>query len=231
MSDRKRIDLTSRSPAGTEALGRAVGELCRAGDVIALSGELGSGKTAFVRGLASSLGADPRAVSSPTFVLMQEYEATPPVLHIDAYRIESLEELGTTGWTSDLAGESVSVIEWAERVADELPKDRLVIRFSHGAADVREIEVVGLGDWAARTERVRAAGHPELSAAADGRCPVCGAQAAPSGDVAPFCSHRCKTIDLGNWLSGGYRLTREIDWENDDLAAMEEASSDDEGIA
>lgn len=232
MTETARIELRSRAPEGTLALGRAVAALCRLGDCIALSGELGAGKTVFVRGLAEALGADPRAVSSPTFVLMQEYDADPPVLHIDAYRIASLEELGTTGWTEDLAAESISVIEWAERIAGELPHDRMVVRLSHVGDTERLVELVGLGTWADRLEPLRRLyGSDALVAepTVAGRCPVCRRPASTDPETTPFCSSRCKTVDLGNWLSGAYRLGRDIDWENDDLAAMEQQAEEETG--
>jgi tRNA threonylcarbamoyladenosine biosynthesis protein TsaE len=225
MIEPSRVKMISQSPAGTQAVGKAVAEISRLGDVIALTGELGAGKTVFVRGLAEALGADPRAVSSPTFVLMQEYDATPPVLHIDAYRIESLTELETTGWTETLAAESISVIEWAERIAGELPADRLVVRLSHLGDSRRSIELIGLGDWAERLASLRRL-HGEQALAAEpdaaGVCPVCGNATPADSPAPPFCSDRCKTVDLGRWLSGAYRLGRDIDWESDDLAAMEQ---------
>lgn len=224
MNEPARVSMISKSPEGTRAVGKAVAEVSRLGDVIALTGELGAGKTVFVRGLAEALGADPRAVSSPTFVLMQEYAAQPPVLHIDAYRIESLGELETTGWTEALAGESISVIEWAERIAGELPGDRLVVRLGHVGDAERSIELIGLGDWAERLASLRRLhGERALSAAPDaaGVCPVCGHATPTDSPAPPFCSDRCKTIDLGRWLSGDYRLGRDIDWESDDLAALE----------
>jgi len=225
MTEPARVRMISESPEGTRAVGKAVAEICRVGDVVALAGELGAGKTVFVRGLAEALGADPRAVSSPTFVLMQEYAAAPPMLHIDAYRIESLAELETTGWTEALAGESISVIEWAERIAGELPRDRLVVRLSHVGENERSVELIGLGGWAERLGSLRRL-HGERALAAEpdaaGVCPVCGKATPTDSPSPPFCSSRCKTIDLGRWMSGAYRLCRDIDWENDDLAGLEQ---------
>lgn len=99
----------------TEALGRALGAQLHPGDVVLLTGELGAGKTAFVRGLAQGLGVDPDEVSSPTFTLMQEYRGRVTLCHLDLYRIEGeadIEDLGL----DDAAAGAVLAIEWAERM-------------------------------------------------------------------------------------------------------------------
>jgi len=212
------ITLETRSVEQTMNVGRAVGRLCRRGDVIALSGELGAGKTQFVRGLAEQLGADGRAVSSPTFVIMQEYDADQPVLHIDAYRIDSLDEVATLGWTEQLAGDSVSVIEWADRIADELPPNRLAITIEHIDEGHRELTLTGRGDWADRLEMLRPIDRPSDESLSNLRCPVCRKPA--SVEFSPFCSKQCRMVDLNRWFTGEYRMSREVDWENDDLAQL-----------
>lgn len=212
------ITLETRSVEQTMNVGRAVGRLCRRGDVIGLSGELGAGKTQFVRGLAEQLGADGRAVSSPTFVIMQEYDADPPVLHIDAYRIESLDEVAALGWTEELVGDSVSVIEWADRIAEELPADRLEITIAHRDPTRRELTLAGRGDWADRLAMLRPVDPGSDEPLSAIRCPVCRKPASPA--FSPFCSKQCKMVDLNRWFTGDYRLSREVDWENDDLAQL-----------
>jgi tRNA threonylcarbamoyladenosine biosynthesis protein TsaE len=150
------FSLESRSIEQTVALASAVGERCRAGDVVALSGELGAGKTQFVRGLACGMGIDPGRVSSPTFVIAQEYEAGDAagvvLVHIDAYRLHSGEELASLGWAGeggDLRAGAVLAVEWADRVLDALGPDRLEVRLEH-APDGRRITLTGHGDWSAR---------------------------------------------------------------------------------
>lgn len=112
---------------GTVALGRAVGRLLRAGDVVALEGELGAGKTRFVRGVCEGMGLDPSQVSSPTFVLVNEYAERAagaarsadvvPLRHVDAYRLHGgAEELESIGWDRVVDGSAAVVIEWASRV-------------------------------------------------------------------------------------------------------------------
>lgn len=128
----------SRSPEQTEALGRRLGERLQAGDVVALSGELGSGKTTFVRGVARGLGIaeEPR---SPTFVLMQEYEGRLPLYHFDAW-MSGREALFLQGGGAEyLGGDGVALVEWAERVEAFLPRPHLWIELRHRSATEREL--------------------------------------------------------------------------------------------
>lgn len=127
---------------------RVIGELQgRAGSVVlALHGELGAGKTTFVRALARELGVVESTVTSPTFVIMKRHELVESapfknLIHIDAYRIESPDELRPLRFSELLEEEgNLIAIEWAERVADILPEDRLEITFAHtGVEDEREV--------------------------------------------------------------------------------------------
>jgi tRNA threonylcarbamoyladenosine biosynthesis protein TsaE len=119
---------TTSSPAATAALGGRLAGRLRAGDCVALIGGLGAGKTALVRGIARGLGlADDRMVSSPTYVLVQEYPAAVTVYHLDLYRMTSPEaEIGGLGLEEMLA-DGVVLIEWAERAEAALPRPRWLI--------------------------------------------------------------------------------------------------------
>lgn len=155
------FSVESRSLEQTIAIGAAVAASCGAGDVIALNGELGAGKTQFVRGLAQGLGIDPRQVSSPTFVIAHEYEAAGKGLvlaHLDAYRLGGRDELRSLGFAdeaeSDLRDGAVMAVEWADRVAAALPADRLIVLIEH--TDVgRVLTFTGLGSWGARMIALR----------------------------------------------------------------------------
>jgi tRNA threonylcarbamoyladenosine biosynthesis protein TsaE len=115
------------------------------GEVLALYGELGTGKTAFVRGIAEGLGASQRAVSSPTFVLIHAYHGRLPLIHADLYRIQSHTELQHIGlWDYD-DGLTVTAIEWAEKAGSELPADRLEVHLRHHGHNTREIVVTAMG--------------------------------------------------------------------------------------
>src|SRR5438552_5707225 len=103
--------------AATESLGRRLGELLFPNAVVALVGPLGAGKTHLVRAVAEGLGiTNSRAVNSPTFVLIQEYQARLPVYHFDAYRLRSAAEFAELGVNEYFEGDGVSLIEWADRV-------------------------------------------------------------------------------------------------------------------
>jgi tRNA threonylcarbamoyladenosine biosynthesis protein TsaE len=122
----------SRSPADTFRLGRRLGALLRPGDVIALAGELGAGKTCLIRGLAAGAGV-PRsaAVSSPTFTLVNEYPGRIPFYHVDLYRLGSEDEAEGLGLEECLGGAGVAAVEWADRFPSLLPEDVLWIRLTY----------------------------------------------------------------------------------------------------
>ena len=118
----------SHSPEETAHLASTIGKIIHEGTVICLDGELGVGKTLFVRALARTLGVE-SDVTSPTFNLMNIYEAACPIVHFDLYRIESEEELEDIGFYEYVdATEGIVLIEWAEKFPEALPEDRLVVR-------------------------------------------------------------------------------------------------------
>jgi tRNA threonylcarbamoyladenosine biosynthesis protein TsaE len=108
------VILTSESVGRTYALGRALGELMQAGDVILLEGELGAGKTAFTQGIGLGLGVS-ATINSPTFTILKEYEGRLPLYHFDLYRLDEPDELYELGFEDYFRGEGVCVVEWAER--------------------------------------------------------------------------------------------------------------------
>jgi tRNA threonylcarbamoyladenosine biosynthesis protein TsaE len=120
-------DFTARDERDTEALGTALGKSLAQGGVVALVGTLGAGKTRLVQSIAVALGADRRLVNSPTFVLIQEYEAALPVYHCDTYRLRNVEEFLDLGIDEIFESHGVCLIEWADRVAGVLPPDHLRI--------------------------------------------------------------------------------------------------------
>jgi tRNA threonylcarbamoyladenosine biosynthesis protein TsaE len=114
--------------SGTEALGRRLGGLLFPGAIVCLDGRLGAGKTHLTRAVAEGAGVtNPAAVCSPTFTLVHEYPGRLPVYHFDAYRLRSGREFVELGADEYLAGDGVCVIEWAEKVADVLPAERLEV--------------------------------------------------------------------------------------------------------
>jgi tRNA threonylcarbamoyladenosine biosynthesis protein TsaE len=120
------FEITTNSTEETFALGKRLGRLLGAGDVIALSGPLGAGKTYLVKGIALGLGvADSRGVRSPTFVLVNEYTGRVKLYHVDAYRLAGASELDALGASEFMSSGGVTVVEWADRVEAALPKEHL----------------------------------------------------------------------------------------------------------
>lgn len=137
---------TTFSAEETVELGRKIGALLRPGDVVALTGSLGSGKTTLVKGLASGLGIrDPREVRSASFLLIAEYKARIPIYHFDAYRLKGASQMYELGCDEIFWGDGVSVVEWADRVEECLPEDYLGIRMTIEGTTARRIEVSSHG--------------------------------------------------------------------------------------
>ncbi len=117
---------TSHSEQETRAIGYRLGKLCKPGNVISLRGSLGSGKTVFAKGLAQALHIqDP--IVSPTFTLIQEYEGTLPLYHMDLYRIGSVDEFEMIGGEEFLYGDGVTLVEWSEKIAELLPDTTIFV--------------------------------------------------------------------------------------------------------
>jgi tRNA threonylcarbamoyladenosine biosynthesis protein TsaE len=127
-------------PDETEAAGERLGQTLRAGDVVLLYGELGAGKTAFVRGLARGIGASSDEVTSPTFTLIQEYAGGRAMLyHVDLYRLEP-SEVSDLGLEDLVLGDGIVAIEWAERWIGR-PDDAIEVRLEHEEEDTRRIAI------------------------------------------------------------------------------------------
>jgi tRNA threonylcarbamoyladenosine biosynthesis protein TsaE len=133
--------MLSHSPAETFNHGRTLAESLRPGDVIALCGDLGAGKTHFVKGLAAELGCDPDAVTSPTFTLINEYTGGRlPLFHFDLYRLESEDELLRVGLDDYLESNGIVAIEWADKFPALLPRGTRWLHFGHTEDGRRTIE-------------------------------------------------------------------------------------------
>jgi tRNA threonylcarbamoyladenosine biosynthesis protein TsaE len=124
----------SRSPEETRAIGEAIGTLFRPGDVVTLTGDLGAGKTCFVQGAARSLGVTTR-VTSPSFILMREYDGIIPVIHIDVYRLDNVQELLDLGFEELLEPSHVIFVEWGDAVRRVLPESFLEVEIRMDDSD------------------------------------------------------------------------------------------------
>ena len=161
--------MTTRTTHGareTAAVGEAVGSFLHPGDLVVLTGDLGAGKTTFVKGLARALGVQ-ETVTSPTFTIVQEYEGRVPLAHVDVYRLDRIQELHDFGF-EELLDERVTVVEWGEAIAAVLPRDRIDVRIELGDdEDDRIVEIVFAGaTWAARRPALDAAVVAAVDAAA-----------------------------------------------------------------
>ena len=132
-------EILTHSEEETGAVGERLGATLRAGDVVLLYGELGAGKTAFVRGLARGLGASPDDVSSPTFTLIQEYAGRVTLYHVDLYRLEP-KEIPDLGLEDLVLGDGVVAIEWADRWPGR-PDDVVEVTIEHVGEDERSIRI------------------------------------------------------------------------------------------
>ena len=136
------VTIISHSVEETAAFGRSIASTLRRGGVIALCGDLGAGKTHFVKGLAAGLGGD-GIVTSPTFTLIHEYTGGRlPLFHFDFYRLEDETEALKIGLEEYLDGEGVCVIEWAEKFPALLPGGTRWFRFTHADGEARKIEEI-----------------------------------------------------------------------------------------
>jgi tRNA threonylcarbamoyladenosine biosynthesis protein TsaE len=163
MFDFMRVILLSASPEDTLAIARALGETLAPGDVVALTGELGAGKTLFCKGIGEALGIPPEKVVSPSFTIVTEHEGRIPLTHVDVYRLASLREAEEIGLPETLAGRGVCVVEWAEKVAELLPTDCIRVTLAVSGGDRREIAVVvpdplRFGPFRARSQRFQPGG-------------------------------------------------------------------------
>lgn len=203
----------------TAALAAGFAALLKGGDVVTLSGELGAGKTTFVRSVVAGMGADESQVSSPTFVIVNKYVvpkgAIRAVSHVDAYRLHGTDELDNIGWdvfmrVDGAAPESVALIEWAERIAEAIPKVVARVKLIATGEESRRIVFELPDEWRARPELER------FQLEVPRRCPTTGAWVAPGSASYPFANERARGSDLFGWLTERYQVSRPIE-ETDEL--------------
>jgi len=141
------LKLSTHSLEETARIGQSLGALLFPGAVVALIGPLGAGKTWLTRNVAIGLGlTTPEQVTSPTFVLIQEYAARLPIYHFDVYRLKQLSEFEDIGALEYLAGDGVCLLEWADRVSPLLPKEYLRVEFELTGPESRAIDITAVGE-------------------------------------------------------------------------------------
>lgn len=139
------MEFITHSPEETRRLGARLADVLRGGEVVAFTGDLGAGKTAFVSGMAQSLGVDER-VTSPTFTIVNEYEGGRlPLFHFDMYRLDSADELFHIGWEDYLARNGVCAVEWSENVEEAIENDAIRVSILRGEDEnTRVIRIEGV---------------------------------------------------------------------------------------
>ena len=141
----------SKGPDDTKEIGFRLGRLLQPGDVVGLYGELGTGKTVMIKGIARAFGIDEREIVSASFTIISGYDTTPPFVHIDLYRIEEAEEpeLDELGLWEYMGGDNIAVIEWAEKAERWLPEDTIKVTFNPIGELTRDITIEGIDekDW------------------------------------------------------------------------------------
>ncbi len=219
MPDPGRITITHElpEPGATAAIAETIGRALRAGDVVALSGEMGAGKTTLVRAIAGAMGIDQGEVSSPTFLVIAEHASrdasTPDLVHVDAYRLGGGDELDSLGWDrfeGDGMASRVLIAEWPDRIEaaiDDLAGGpnavaRLTLEITGESS--RRI-VLDLPERWLEREAIEAMTRREPI-----RCRGEGVWVAPDNPAWPFSTARAQQADLYKWFAGDYRISRDM---------------------
>lgn len=202
-------EITSLSPDQTADFAAALAAELKPGDLVLLVGELGAGKTTLTRALAAALGVDPRTVSSPTFVLANEYigRGDLRVVHIDAYRLsgdddEELERLGFDRLGGD---DTIILIEWADRIAHLIDRPAMRLTLEHAGENERHITLEVPDSWADRSFPGLRRGTKTTP------CPVTGEPVSPDSPHYPFSSERAQWADLYRWFSEAHQINRPLE--------------------
>jgi tRNA threonylcarbamoyladenosine biosynthesis protein TsaE len=146
LSIRHKVIIQTKSASDTIRIGKNIGTRLLRGDVVALAGELGAGKTQFIKGLAAGVGiGNPTYISSPSFTLINEYPGKIPFYHIDLFRLERETEAEELGLEDYFQGEGITAIEWADKIPSLLPKEMLFIHIAYTGKNTRSIEMIGKG--------------------------------------------------------------------------------------
>lgn len=138
------MNVISRNPEETFVIGKIIGENLTKGDILALTGQLGTGKTCFTQGIARGIGVpEVFEITSPSFTLINEYPGKITLYHFDLYRLQGSQDMEDMGYDEYLFGEGVSVIEWADKMRDILPEEALCISFKYLDENIRELVISG----------------------------------------------------------------------------------------
>lgn len=134
------MEFRTTSPEETITLGEKIGSLLKKGDIIAMQGTLAAGKTTITKGIAKALGIKD-TITSPTFCLISEYEGKMPLYHMDVYRLDGAEDFANLGTEDMLYGNGISIIEWSEKIMEELPKKTIILKIEPNEDNSRTISL------------------------------------------------------------------------------------------
>lgn len=137
------MKILASAPEQTMEAGRRLAATLGPGSIVCLYGGLGAGKTVFVKGMASALGIDPRDITSASYTIIAEYDSTPPLYHVDLYRLEGTHDLESLGLYEYMDADGITVIEWAERLPDEEIEEAITVHIRLVSQDTREIIIDG----------------------------------------------------------------------------------------
>jgi tRNA threonylcarbamoyladenosine biosynthesis protein TsaE len=142
MDKKRSLRVLSRNAQETKAIGRTLAKFLKAGDIVAVEGPLGAGKTTLVQGLAKGLGVrSEKSISSPTFVLMHEYHGREKIYHLDWYRLEKVQDADAAMAEECFNARAITLVEWSERGGSLIPKNAIRVRIRHAGADHRRVEM------------------------------------------------------------------------------------------
>lgn len=198
----------ARSLEHTQVIANDLGAVLRPGDIVKLIGEMGAGKTTFVRMLAQSFGIAQNAVSSPTFVIMNIYqnsEDQPPLAHMDCYRLGDESELDALGWDQIIGSEAIILIEWPDRIENSIPKDTLTVRIDHVDEHTRHFTFEIPDTWIDR------AGFDAIRPRPTTTCPTTGVSVPGDSLSWPFASEQARMADLNAWFTEKHMISRPIE--------------------
>lgn len=208
------FSITSASLEQTAQIGRALGRVLRAGDVVALQGELGAGKTTLTRSIVEGVFGEPKEVSSPTFVIAQMYSDQDgrSVFHIDAYRLDpDADTLGQIGWDMITDGTHIVLIEWPEKFGGRVRFDATV-RLEHAGEQSRGLMLEIPETWRERSGMLLLAEEfAELPAREPTICRVTGRAVPADSPTWPFYNEQARMADLYGWFSETYTVTRPVE--------------------
>ena len=140
------MEKLSSSPTQTLKLGKIISRHLRAGDIICLQGELGTGKTVLTKGIAEGLGVNKNKVTSSSFVLIRQHlEGRVPLYHFDLYRLRAGQDIAALGYEEYFYGQGISIIEWADRLNTLMPKECLMVKLSYGRKNNRILKFSAVG--------------------------------------------------------------------------------------